>query len=542
MDVRLADAERITTGVAALLDTEVDEFPTEISTVFGQKLSIVQKTGAWSDDLHVEHIGYGVRKIHWGTRFHENDYVEWIARCWVIDRIQTRLDLRPTIEILIRLASFRADEEKPSMVEESLFHWLRTLAMEESASGRDAAVVGARLLYEWCLDEGLPGFNEFRFMELEAVPLTQGGMDHLVSMREVIAGPYTRVELSMIEAALQEPGAATTAQRAAFLLGRDWGLRPIQMALLRPEDYGRDTLGPFIMVPSVKGIRRSRLRRAKGNFVKRYIADDTAEAVEAQIEAAPEQAKLVVARARRILDELGLPFDIPLPLFPCRERTEDRLRRLCENQSLRPYALHADSTWVSRAVRALTWQLGLKNIRANIRGDRDELLEISAYRLRRTKGTSMVLSGATPEEVAQALDHQDAAHVAHYFRYNRELHDFINQVHASNPDIAMAVKMWSGRFADDRATGASDATVGGLGRCRRGSPCPYHPTVTCYACHRFRPLRSADHRGALKNIEELQRAIAAESTGPIAQQLEAAIFGAKSVIRAIEEEEKHGRR
>lgn len=539
MVVRIADAGRLTKMVAEMLDIEIESFPVEVATVFGQKLPIVGLDGSWCEDLRIEHVGYGVKKVHWGTRFHESDYVEWIARSWVIDRVQTCLDLRPATEILIRLSNLDASNDEPAEVEEILFRWLQSLAVEESATGRNAAVIGARLLYAWCLEEDLPGFSEFRLMELESIPLIRGGMDHLVSLREVISGPFTRVELGMIEAALQESrGGVTAAQRAAFLLGRDWGIRPIQMALIRPEDYGTDELGPFLMVPSVKGIRRSRRRRAKGNLVKRYIADDTAEAIEAQVAAAPEQAAIVIARVRRILGDLGFPNpDIVMPLFPARERTEDRLRRLCESAALKEYALHDDSIHLSRQIRELTWQLGIKNARALDHDGREELLQISAYRLRRTKGTGMVLSGATPEEVAEALDHQGVSSIAHYFRYNRELHDFINQVHAGSPDIEAAVQMWSGRFSDEEPAGASDITVGGLGRCNRGSPCPYHPTVTCYACQRFRPLKSADHRGALWNIEEFQRSIAGSSTGPIAQQLEAAIFGAKSVIKAIEEEQ-----
>jgi len=532
MGAQASDSERLAIVVEEMLDMEIDRFPPTISTVFGQQLPIVSADGSWCDDLRFEHIGYKESWIPWGRRLHESDYIEWIVRAWTIERVQTRLDVRPVTQILKRIDSLHVHSVEPLQAEEALFRWLQDIATTEAVAGRDSAVIGARLLYQWCLEEDLPGFSEFRFMDFESISMARRDTDHLVSMRDTTNGPYTRVELGIVEAALRRSGLATVAQRALFLLGRDWGLRPIQMALLRPEDHGRDELGPYVMVPSVKGVRRSRRRRSKGNLVKRYIADDTSEAIEAQMVAANHQAAIVLDRCQRILGERRNDYKMVIPLFPCRERSEARLRRMLGSPALMDYSIHADSSYLSKLLRTLTWQLAIVNGRSR----RDELLEISAYRLRRTKGTSMVLSGATPEEVAEALDHQSISTIVHYFRYNRELHDFINQVHASSPDIATAARMWEGRFSDDTKTDSGDGVIGGLGRCKRGSPCPYHPTVSCYACHRFRPSRNGDHLAALKSIEAFQLRMASESTGPIAQQLEAAIFGAKAVILAVEEQ------
>lgn len=528
------NANHLTTSIKNRLDQDFDEFPTEVTTVFGQQLQIVDEAGFWCSTLYIEHVGYGVKKIRWGKRFYSDDYIEWIVRSWILDRIRTRIDLGPTARVISELPTLKLNDHDAEKIEEAVFQWIRTNAIDSAASGNGEKTIGMRLLYRWCLEEDLPGFSEYRQLELDNIAIPHVDNKHLVSMRDVTDGPYTRVELSLLEASLKTPQKASATQRALFLLGRDWGLRPIQIALLRIDDFGRDELGPFIMVPSVKGIKRSRLRRSLGNLVKRYISDDTADAVEVQSKLAPEQAYETMERAIKIVKENKKnERNIPMPLFPNKYRSEQRLRRFCDNPKLEDFVLHSDSTTISKLLRDLTWQLHVISPRKSSDFDGEAIIEVSAYRLRRTKGTMMVLSGATPEEVAEALDHKGVDSIKHYFRYNLDLHDFINRIHASSPEIEIAIQMWNGRFEGDQPSHVGDLQIGSLGKCTLGSACSYHPLVSCYACQSFRPDRSADHSSALQNIEEFQKLIAASSTGPIAQQLESAIFGAKAIIIAI---------
>lgn len=532
------EASALVDNVKIRLNADLEEFPSEVITVFGQRLRLLNDSGGWWQDLNFEHVGYSAKKFHWASRFHADDYIEWIIRSWALERIQLCTDIQSLVEIASRLETLEILGDDPIQVEEQMFDWLHQIALIEASLNREKAFVGARLLYRWCFEEDLPGFSEFRLMDLESILFNRNSTKHFVSMRDVRDGPYTRVELSMIDAELLKNPSVSSRQRALYLLGRDWGVRPIQMALLRPEDFGRDQLGPFIMVPSVKGIRRSKLRRAKGNLVKRYIADDTADAIEVQIAAVPGQSKAVVDRLKKLCKDMSLDkHEFVMPLFPVLSRSDERLKRLCTDSSLAQYVLHADSIQLSRSMRELSWQLRLKTSRACEMDGEEKFLRITPYRLRRTKGTGMVLSGATPEEVAEALDHQGIGSVDHYFRYNRDLHNFINNVHAASPEIADAVRMWSGRISISDSETKDALSINGLGKCTRNSPCPYHPTVTCYACGNFRPLKSGDHQSALISIVEFQRKVAGSSTGPIGQQLEAAIFGAKAVILAMKAED-----
>ncbi|MBB6155149.1 hypothetical protein HDC30_002372 [Pseudomonas sp. JAI115] len=147
----------------------------------------------------------------------------------------------------------------------------------------------------------------------------------------------------------------------------------------------------------------------------------------------------------------------------------------------------------------------------------------------------MVLSGASPDEVAEALDHINLNSIKHYFRYNLELQEFINTTHMASPEINSAVQMWNGKFTDKTTDRSALTSISSLGLCSLTEPCPFHPTVTCYACPKFRPGRHADHEAALADITKFQQMLGNTSTGAMAQQVEAAIHGAQAVIIAVKE-------
>lgn len=519
--------------VAQLIDQDLEPFPSEVASVFGQVVPLSDASGDWVADIHVEHLGYGVNKIAWAERIHPNNYLEWMVRSWIIDRIERRIDFRPLIEIKNRIHELKISSESPSKIESALFAWLSDLVVKESAAGRDQVVVGAHLLYQFALEECLPGFDELRYEDLCLSAVTGRG-DLMVAMRDPDGGPYNPVEVSLLTAAMNASERVSVRQKALFLVCRDWGLRPIQLALLRNEDFGRDELGPFIMVPGVKGIKRSRLRRDPSNMTRRYILEDTARAIENQIQDTRNQASEVISRLSRLAQDRGIATEAAMPMFPSRARTEDRLLRYCQSGLIFDYALHSDSGQISRDIRRMTEALNVPCQKNGRRLSEGAPMLVTAYRLRRTKGTSLAISGATLDEIAAALDHASASSVEYYLRYNSELHDYVNAIAAASPEQLEAVARWSGRMEEDDALEVGDSTVAGLGRCKRKSACPYHPTVTCYACHTFRPRMDADHDLALREIEEQQRLLTRSASGAVRTQLSVEIEGARSLILAIQ--------
>jgi integrase len=513
---------------------ETDAFPFMVQSTYGQTITVRNDT-AWLEKLTIEKIGCAPTNIAWGRPLHANLLVEWLLRGWFIDRIQTHIDLRPLIVVQRLLAA----HEFPGDDAETIGNGLSSLAVRECTRLKTLScndeLVALRVFYRWCLDEDVSGFNEHDSLELSQLTVTAFDNRHLVTMRDDDFGPFTRVQLTHIEMHLSTCELVTHAQRTLFLLARDWGIRPIQLALMQITDFGVDESGPFVRVPSVKGIRRSRLRRHPSNLVKRYISNDTAEAVKQQCTSAEHQCNAASGAIHALCAKHGISVPkLPTPLFPAVYKSEIRLLRFLINPKLTPFTLHLDNHRLSYELTSLTWTLKLPDPHRS-RQETAPFMRISAYRLRRTKATSMVLSGASPEEVAEALDHRNLNSIKHYFRYNLELQEFINTTHMASQEINVAVQMWCGKFMEVTADRSSLTAISSLGLCSSTEPCPYHPTVTCYACPKFRPSRHADHEAALADITRFQQMLGSTSTGVMAQQVEAAIHGAKSVIIAVKE-------
>lgn len=524
----------LTTSLTYFFDIELDDFPETITSVFGQQINLIDENGQWTQRLSIEHIGYGVKQLNWGKPLHSNEQIEWLLRSWTIERLQLRIDLTP-IKLAIRaLTKYIEKSTAPQDLVNSLFEWMKQTIFSASRNEQYELSIALRLLYRWALQEGLPGFNEFHQLELESIRLGMRYTPNYVAMRDPQEGPYTRIELQRIENSLSENENVTHLQRTLYLLCRDWGLRPIQIALLKTTDYGCDEVGPYLLVPSVKGIRRSRLRRAPSNLVKRYIADDTAAALVLQCKLSNTAYQAHLKTLTNMQSEGTVESSAGVPIFLSIGKSANRMERLIQNSTIAQYAFHMDSHAISKQLKCLTFILNIQQRKRNRFSEDIGPMIISAYRLRRTKGTSMVLGGATPEEVSEALDHQSVDSVKHYFRYNLDLHDFINKAHANSPEIQKAVEMWRGKFSESYDV-EHGAKIAGLGTCTLNSPCPSHPTVSCYACQSFRPDRAANHKAALANIEEFKLLLTAKSTGPLAQQVENAIYGAKPVIIAAAE-------
>lgn len=513
---------------------EADAFPFMVQSTFGQTITVRNDT-TWLDKLTIEKIGCAPMNIVWNQPLHDNSLVEWLLRNWFIDRIQTHIDLRPLIVVQRILAS----QVFPDADAETIGARLSSFSVRECTRMKtldcNDELVALRVFYRWCLDEDVSGFNEYDSLELSQLRIRAFNNKHLVTMRDEEFGPFTRIQLSHIEMHLAASEYVTHTQRTLFLLARDWGIRPIQLALMQIKDFNLDENGHFVRVPSVKGIRRSRLRRHPSNMVKRYISKDTAEAVEQQCILAEQQCRAASGEIERLCTKHGISVpELPIPLFPSAYRSEIRLLRYLNNPKLTPFTLHQDNHRLSYELISLTWTLKLLDPHRSAH-EAAPFMRISAYRLRRTKATSMVLSGSSPEEVAEALDHINLNSIKHYFRYNIELQQFINSTHMASPEINAAVQMWCGKFMEETAETSVLAAISSLGLCSSTEPCPFHPTVTCYACPKFRPSRHADHEAALADITRFQQILGSASTGAMAQQVETAIYGAKAVIIAVKE-------
>ena len=219
-------------------------------------------------------------------------------------------------------------------------------------------------------------------------------------------------------------------------LAMKFGLRPIQMALLREEDifYDDKLLAWFINIPRVKG-RVAQLRRNPNNFMLRELPNDLADDIQ----------ELISSEADRSLCNLD-GIRCPRPLFKRNKINKHYL----SDKKLLDYAWHRSSALISGIFnQSISTLIDLKSAYLKDESGEPLPLKITAYRFRYTLGTRMVLEGKTPEEVAMALDHSTTASVEHYFRYNRDLIDFIDDSFNSSKVMDNAIARWQGYIIDE---------------------------------------------------------------------------------------------
>lgn len=521
--------------VARVWGLDVEPFEAVVATCFGQEVPIINEGGRWTHRINVEHVGYGTKRFEWGKAFHANPLMEWVYRSVVVERIQTHIDVRSVFGIAnclndLALAPSEAD------IAPAVLEWASQLIAQARVDRRDHLIHGVRAVFQWAVESLLPGFYE---ADLDTLATAQKAKKAGVAVTTLdpYDGPFTASELARIERALHNR-AEWRRERAMYYLCRDWGLRPIQLALLRQEDFSRDPAGPYILVPSVKGPRRSHLRRSPKNLKKRYLSDEAANAISDYLSHSLD----AVIRAQQIVaKDNGVPMaqieKLPIPLFPGK-RPALRNRRFFASAALRPYTLHSDSGQLSREMVGWGARLALPGRYPDEGGGgTSTIMEISAYRFRRTKATAMVISGHSPEDVAEALDHMGTGSIEHYFRFNLDLIDFVNAAHNSSNEIKEAVAFWSCRLSSKTSKGLhKEMRVANLGICKAIAVCPHHPTVTCYSCPKFRPFKEADHGAALRAIEGLRGHVHEHGTGPVRHQVDAALAGVRAVIEAIRNE------
>ena len=512
-------------------DLDPEPFEGTVHSCFGQVVPLVDGQGAWNAQLHIEHLGYGIKTLHWGQAFHANPLVEWLYRSCVIERIQTHIDVRPLFSLAPHLANLKLKAAE-KCVAPALLDWASAVIASARASRRSHLITGPKALYQWAVEELLPGFSEADLQTLDTT-YSRKKLGSAVTLLDDDQGPFTAKELIRIEQALQA-NVEWRRDRAMYYLCRDWGLRPIQLALLRVADLGSDAGGPYIRVPSVKGIRRSRLRRSEKNMKKRYLSDEAASAIADYVENNHEEVRRIQLK---VASDNNLPTTevekLPIPLFPG-TRSGSRIRRFYTSPSLRSYILHSDSHRFSAAIRKWGDMLKLPARYNGVDDQEISQMEFSAYRFRRTKATVMVISGHSPEDVAEALDHQTTENVKHYFKFNLDLIEFVNAAHNTSAEIAEAIAYWSGRITSAaRESLSKEMHVANLGICKATEVCPHHPTVTCYSCPKFRPFKEADHRVAKRVIEDLRDRMREQGSGPVRSQVDSALAGVRAVIKAI---------
>ncbi|MEH6711163.1 MAG: site-specific integrase [Paraglaciecola polaris] len=510
----------------ARLNGDCDPFPKQITTFFGQEIDVRSESGRFKETLRVINLGKDVKNYPISDTYSPYPYINYIAaKCWLDYAVErTPASINHLSFGLKSLSSVTLSEK--ALSNESTF--AKEIASQLSAiilANKDNQRIwlSVRMFATYAIENDFWGFNEILIFKLDEITIPSTNAKIRVSLLDHENGPFTRSEVAEIAQAIHQEKVITR-DRVLLKLAMQFGIRPIQLGLLRESDiyYDEKTLAWYINIPRVKG-RTAQLRRNMHNFMLRELPE----------ELASEINSLIASESHWVERDLkGSP--LPRPLFKRREANSTFLAQ----KKLQEYAWHINSHAITNLFsQKLTQQLNLLSRHVKDEDGQPAQLKLTCYRFRYTLGTRMVMEGKTPEEVAIALDHGSTKSVDHYFRYNRDLIDFIDDTFASSVAISNAVMRWQGYLIDEEddsiaGTIVRVSDIAGLGKCLKKTRCNMHPTVSCYSCAKFRPFKDANHEAQLQVIQVERDFVYQNSSGPVQYQLDEALEGAIQIVEA----------
>ncbi|EVT76513.1 phage integrase family protein [Vibrio parahaemolyticus V14/01] len=342
-------------------------------------------------------------------------------------------------------------------------------------------------------------------------------------------GPFTREELRVLNSKLQVESLEVV-DRLVLALCLEFGLRPIQIALIKESDFVEDLqLGIcYLNIPRVKN--NTKYRRLE--FTKRIVSLELANLIKKVIEnnkdkygyLAVDSPPLIYKKINR--NSTGVRCDNLLKKsrnFPRIER--ERFFRDINKPDL---AFHVAPQTITKRLNAFSAHLPLSPRTG-------KKFHLNAYRFRYTIGTNAVIEGMTEEEVADLLDHRSTLCVKHYFRYTREMWEMLENATIKRTEQKHFTAAWcreedlEGNIYGSEVIETHAFTA--IGKCYKKTACYLEPAVACYTCDRFCPNKDkVAHSNALVYLKERQSIVAASSPTSLPKQLSEVIAGCEAAI------------
>lgn len=376
-------------------------------------------------------------------------------------------------------------------------------------------------------------YDESSYSTLEEVARTveySGGINgylHLFMLDEE-RGPFTKDEMLVLSAEVENL-THSLELRVLLDLCLTFGLRPIQIALLKIQDFVRDKAKGicYLRVPRVKNRQRDR----RNQFSIRIVSEDTAVRIEE-----------LILEVEAIAKELSIEcLDLPL-FFSGKEMDRESYRRidhlwvaserkskdLYEEAGKVDYSYHRSAHYL-RYIMAGAEEAFPLSPRTGRR------FNLFPYRFRYTVGTQAVISGCSPEEVADLLDHTTVLSVKHYFRFTHEMWEILENASRSRPEHRHFSAAWlrEDDVKDNVFTRQIFETKNftAIGRCTIRGACFDEPAVACYSCKRFCPGKEVTaHQAALRVLLERRDESSKSVSSAMVASLDSAIAGCEAAV------------
>ena len=416
---------------------------------------------------------------------------------------------------------------------------------------RDFDLTAIKRLGRFFLMHELDGYAYDFHQEIQA--LSRGGSRNSYmsyNLRDAEEGPFMREEMLILRRALDDPHIHLE-DRVVMGLMIEWGLRPIQVSLLKQRDFEvRELAGEalyHINVPRVK--QKAKQRRQQ--FSKRPLSRKLGEMIDELIQIHQavysdlntQDPPLIMRRYKLFSGTNPYQRKAPAKLRNDQKAAggswEDNFATP-ENIYQDIYDANNKSDMGHHVGRdRIHYRLGSIVPYLPLSPRTGQPFNLNAYRFRYTKGTSMVQEGYSAAEVADALDHSNTNSVCHYFRETAEINELIEEATNRRVEQKMWVAAWqrtddveNNIYGEDVIELSAFTTVG---KCKKGSPCWLEPAVACYGCGKFNPNTEVqNHKNALKRIEAQIQNLTSVTYGAASHQLDEARAGCLAAIAYAE--------
>lgn len=348
-----------------------------------------------------------------------------------------------------------------------------------------------RRWYAWCTDMGFPGFDPEEADKLADLIIGNNAKGVAVLSQDPNEGPITDVDFIALTDKLRDQATSQTPiltlqEQCVIWLFIALGSNPRNIAFLNEEDLrvevdDQDDNSVYTLsVPRIKkrgrGIREEVKERKIAPFLGRMLEE-------------------LIEHNKKIREHFDVweKQDFHKPLLMRSEPS-----KWLETDASH-YAWHFEASELTTIVRTACHKL---DVRTSV--DPNEPLHVTPRRLRYTFATRLVNDGASPQQVAEALDHSDLQNVHIYFDVHSEM---VRHLDRANTQLIAVAQMFLGKLVaheseaergDDPASRiyppAAARLAKPVGSCGSFGYCGLYAPLACYTCSNFRPWKDGPHQ------------------------------------------------
>lgn len=411
------------------------------------------------------------------------------------DYADTQFDnLRRLFEVA---KSSGSEIESPATFDEAFFANIKYRLSKLYPEGTAANTLDAyRRWFLFGADQEFEGFDQECATFLEGQVIGGNAKGQAVLSQDPNEGPLRFAETTALQGRMLSMLQTSTELSDELLvtwLCMSFGIYPKAMAFLNEEDLVRTDL-PDGAVRYELRIPRLKKRgvNPRDEFHTRPVDTRIGELFERKIREneAARWAALMGHDARRF----------QRPMFPAAT-----LNKRLVGTAFEAHAMRSRLPWFSARLRLFVTQ-------AELKAEDETPLNVTTRRLRYTFATRLVREGASPAELADALDHTDLQHVMVYFNSRSDAVISLNKALALK--LAPIAQLFMGTLIGSESEAlrskdpasrihfADPATrkLKTVGSCGKFSFCGLNAHLACYTCFKFEPWLEGPHEKVLDRL------------------------------------------